>query len=92
MEIKKIQSQDILVNMFKKKPSTSVDIKDVEKISIPVFFGGQQIGEVIHLKAKEIAGLEHLEVWIQLTFGSGIESQLKDIIINQGIYLGRPPE
>jgi len=76
----------------KDKKETVVDDSDSREGVIPVFFGGQQIGEVIHLKAKEIGGLEHLEFWLKLTFGSGIERQLREVIMTQGIYLGKPPE
>ena len=76
----------------KKKEKIPVDISDVEKAVIPVYFGGQQIGEVIHVKAKEIGGLDHLEIWIKLAFGSGLEPQMRDVLINQGLYLGKPPE
>lgn len=80
--------------MFKKnkKEPVQVDSSDSREGIIPVYFGGQQIGEVIHLKAKEIGGLEHLEFWLKLAFGSGIESQLREVIMTQGIYLGKPPE
>ncbi len=76
----------------KNKKKVPVDASDVEKVVIPVFFGGQQIGEVIHVKAKEIGGLDHLEIWIKLAFGSGLEPQMRDVLINQGLYLGKPPE
>jgi len=76
----------------KNKKKVSVDASDAQKVVIPVFFGGQQIGEVIHIKAKEIGGLDHLEIWLKLTFGSGLESQMRDVLINQGLYLGKPPE
>ena len=79
--------------MFGKgKKKINVDTSESEQVVIPVFYGGQQVGEVIHMKAKEIGGLAHLEFWVQLTFGSGIEKQLRDVIVNQGIYLGKPPE
>ena len=78
--------------MFGRKKKIKVDVSDAEQVVIPVFYGGQQIGEVIHMKAKEIGGLTHLEFWLQLTFGSGIEKQLRDVIVAQGIYLGKPPE
>lgn len=74
------------------KKKVEVDVSEAQQVVIPVFFGGQQIGEVIHMKAKEIHGLDHLEFWVQLTFGSGIEKQLRDVIVTQGIYLGKPPE
>ncbi len=76
----------------RRKKKINVDTSDAEQAVIPVFYGGQQIGEVIHMKAKEIGGLDHLEFWVQLTFGAGIEKQLKDVIVAQGIYLGKPPE
>ncbi len=76
----------------KDKKKAVVDTSDAQQVVIPVFYGGQQVGEVIHMKAKEIGGLDHLEFWVQLTFGSGIEKQLKDVIVTQGIYLGKPPE
>jgi len=76
----------------KNKPHVNVDATDAVEDMIPVYFGGQQIGEVIHLKAKEINGLDHLEFWVRLTFGSGIEPQLRDVVLNQGIYFGKPPE
>lgn len=76
----------------KKKPPTQVDESDSQEVVVPVFFGGQQIGEVIHIKAKEIGGLDHLELWLRLTFGSGLEQQMRDVIMTQGIYLGKPPE
>ena len=79
-------------NLGKLKKKIKVDTSDAEKAVIPVFYGGQQIGEVIHMKAKEIGGLDHLEFWVQLTFGAGIEKQLKDVIMAQGIYFGKPPE
>lgn len=80
--------------MFGKKEQVPVpvDTSDVQEAVIPVFYGGQQIGEVIHVKAKEIGGLDHIEFWVKLTFGSGLESQLRDVIVTQGIYLGKPPE
>jgi len=76
----------------RKKKHIPVDDTDSQKAVIPVFFGGQQIGEVIHIKAKEIGGLDHLEIWLKLTFGSGLESQMRDVLITQGLYLGKPPE
>ncbi len=76
----------------KNKKKVSVDASDAQKVVIPVFFGGQQIGEVIHIKAKEIGGLDHLEIWLKLTFGAGLESQMRDVLISQGLYLGKPPE
>jgi len=76
----------------KNKKKVPVDTSDKQEVVIPVFFGGQQIGEVIHIKAKEIGGLDHLEIWLKLTFGSGLESQMRDVLINQGLYLGKPPE
>jgi len=80
--------------MFGKKKNKYVQInsEEAKEVTIPVYFGGQQVGEVIHLKAKEINGLDHLEFWIRLTFGSGLETQMRDVIISQGIYLGKPPE
>ena len=74
----------------KKSKVKLVDASDAVEAVIPVFYGGQQIGEVIHLKSKEIGGLEHLEVWLKLTFGSGIDNQIRDVITTQGIYLGKP--
>ena len=76
----------------KNKKKVSVDTSDDQKVVIPVFFGGQQIGEVIHIKANEIGGLDHLEIWLKLTFGAGLESQMRDVLISQGLYLGKPPE
>ncbi len=76
----------------KKKKQAPVDSSDAKKVVIPVFYGGQQIGEVIHIKAKEIGGLDHLEIWLKLTFGSGLEPQMRDVLITQGLYLGKPPE
>ncbi len=76
----------------KKKSNNPLDISDSQEVVIPVYFGGQQIGEVIHIKAKEIGGLDHLEFWVKLAFGAGLESQLRDVIVRQGIYLGKPPE
>lgn len=77
---------------WRKKPPVEVDASDVQQVVIPVFFGGQQIGEVLHIKAKEIGGLDHLEIWVRLTFGSGLEQQLRDVMVKQGIYFGKPPE
>ena len=77
---------------WRKKPPVEVDVSDAQQVVIPVFFGGQQIGEVIHIKAKEIGGLDHLEFWVRLTFGSGLEQQLRDVMVKQGIYFGKPPE
>ncbi len=74
----------------KKKTKNELDISDVHKVSVPVWFGGQQIGEVIHVKAKEIGGLDHVEIWLKLAFGSGLEPQMRDVIVKQGIYLGKP--
>ncbi len=74
----------------RKKPPVQVDASDSQQAVIPVFFGGQQIGEVIHIKAKEIGGLDHLEIWCRLTFGSGLEQQLRDVMVKQGIYFGKP--
>lgn len=74
------------------KKKAEVDVSEAQRAVIPVFYGGQQIGEVIHIKAKEIGGLDHLEIWTQFTFGSGIEKQLIEVIKSQGIYLGKPPE
>ena len=76
----------------KNKKKVPVDTSDAQKAVIPVYFGGQQIGEVIHIKAKEIGGLDHLEIWLKLTFGAGLESQMRDVLINQGLYLGKPTE
>ena len=76
----------------KKKPPVEVDTSDAQQAVIPVYYGGQQIGEVIHIKAKEIGGLDHIEIWLKLTFGSGLESQMRDVLIAQGLYLGKPPE
>ncbi len=79
--------------MFDKKIyKDPLDVEDAQEAVIPVYFGGQQIGEVIHIKAKEIGGLDHLEFWIKLAFGAGLEGQLRDVIVKQGIYLGKPPE
>ncbi len=75
---------------WKKKPPVQVDKSDSQQVIVPVFFGGQQIGEVIHIKAKEIGGLDHLEIWVKLTFGSGLEQQLRDVMVAQGIYFGKP--
>ncbi len=74
----------------KKKTKNELDTSDTQKVSVPVFFGGQQIGEVIHVKAKEIGGLDHVEIWLKLAFGSGLEPQMRDVIVKQGIYLGKP--
>jgi len=74
----------------KKKTKNELDTSDAQKVSVPVFFGGQQIGEVIHVKAKEIGGLDHVEIWLKLAFGSGLEPQMRDVIVKQGIYLGKP--
>ncbi len=76
----------------KKKVPVQVDTSDKQEAIIPVFYGGQQIGEVIHVKAKEIGGLDHIEIWLKLTFGSGLEPQMRDVLIAQGLYLGKPPE
>lgn len=76
----------------KNKGKNNLDVSDAQEAVIPVYFGGQQIGEVIHIKAKEIGGLDHLEIWLKLTFGSGLESQMRDVLITQGLYLGKPPE
>jgi len=76
----------------RKKEKKVVDTSDSKSIAIPVFYGGQQIGEVIHIKAKEIGGLDHLEFWVKLAFGSGFESQLRDVLETQGLYIGKPPE
>lgn len=76
----------------KKKPPVEVDTSDAHQAVIPVYYGGQQIGEVIHIKAKEIGGLDHIEIWLKLTFGSGLESQMRDVLVTQGLYLGKPPE
>jgi len=74
----------------KKKTKNELDISDAQKVVVPVWFGGQQIGEVIHVKAKEIGGLDHVEIWLKLAFGSGLEQQMRDVIVKQGIYLGKP--
>jgi len=76
----------------KKKKPNPVDDSDSRSVVIPVYFGGQQIGEVIHVKAKEIGGLDHLEIWLKLTFGSGLESHMRDVLVTQGLYIGKPPE
>lgn len=76
----------------KKKEKTVVDTSDSRSVAIPVFYGGQQIGEVIHVKAKEIGGLDHLEIWLKLAFGSGFESQMRDVLSTQGLYIGKPVE
>ena len=79
--------------MFDKKIyKDPLDVEDAQEAVVPVFFGGQQIGEVIHIKAKEIGGLDHIEIWLKLAFGSGLEPQMRDVIVKQGIYLGKPPE
>lgn len=75
----------------RKKTPVQVDASDAQQAVIPVFYGGQQIGEVIHIKAKEIGGLDHIEIWLKLTFGSGLESGMRDVLIKQGLYLGKPP-
>jgi len=74
----------------KKKTKNELDISDAQKVVVPVWFGGQQIGELIHVKAKEIGGLDHVEIWLKLAFGSGLEQQMRDVIVKQGIYLGKP--
>lgn len=76
----------------KKKEKVPVDVSDAKDLDIPVYYGSQQIGEVIHVKAKEIGGLDHLEIWLKLAFGSGFEVQLRDVLTTQGLYIGRPPE
>lgn len=75
----------------KKKP-VPIDVSDAKSAVIPVYFGGQQIGEVIHVKAKEIGGLDHLEIWLKLTFGSGLEPHMRDVLVTQGLFIGKPPE
>jgi len=77
--------------MFHKKNVAVVDNSEAIKDTIPVFFGGQQIGEVIRVKAKEIGGLSHFELILKLTFGSGLELQIRDVLIAQGLYIGEPP-
>jgi len=80
-----------LVKLFgRKKKENPVDVSDSRSVVIPVFYGGQQIGEVIHIKAKEIGGLDHLEIWLKLTFGAGFESQMRDVLSTQGLYIGKP--
>jgi len=76
----------------RKKKQVPVDASDSRDVDIPVYFGGQQIGEVIHVKAKEIGGLDHLEIWLKLTFGSGLESHMRDVLVKQGLFIGKPPE
>lgn len=75
----------------KKKQPKIIDDSDVVKASIPIFFGDQQIGEVARIITKEVGGLAHLEFWLHLTFGSGIIPQIRDVLIKQGLYIGRPP-
>jgi len=76
----------------KKKEKTPVDVSDSRSAVIPVYYGGQQIGECIHVKAKEIGGLDHVELWLKFAFGSGFESQMRDVLTTQGLYIGKPPE
>ena len=76
----------------RKKEKKDVDTSDAVSMVIPVFYGGQQIGEVIHVKAKEIGGLDHVELWLKFAFGAGFESQMRDVLSTQGLYIGKPPE
>ena len=76
----------------KKKKKNVVDTSDNRSVTIPVFYGGQQIGEVIHVKAKEIGGLDHVELWLKFAFGAGFESQMRDVLSTQGLYIGKPVE
>lgn len=74
----------------KKKVEEIVVVNDAnfEEFSIPVYFNGDIIGEVLRVKGKEIGGLDHLEFLIRIALGSGIEGMLLEVIKKQGIHLG----
>jgi len=74
--------------MFGKKKR--VDNSDSVDAEPSVFFGGVEIGNVIRVKGKEIQGQEHLELWIKLKVGAGIDRQLREVLTTQGIYIGKP--
>ncbi len=71
----------------KKKKADNSDSVDAEP---PVFFGGVEIGNIIRVKGKEIQGQEHLEFWIKLKVGAGIDRQLREVLTTQGLYIGKP--
>ena len=74
----------------KKKVEEIIVVNDAnyEEFSIPVYFNGDVIGEVLRVKGKEIGGLDHLEFLIRIGLGSGVESMLLEVIKKQGIHLG----
>lgn len=74
----------------KKKKVKAIDITQVEEIEAPVYFGGTEIGRVLRVKGKEIAGLEHMEIVIRFNVGSGIDPQFQQILATQGLYIGKP--
>lgn len=74
----------------RKKVEEVVVVNDAnyEEFSIPVYFNGDVIGEVLRVKGKEIGGLDHLEFLIRIGLGSGAEGMLLEVIKKQGIHLG----
>ncbi len=74
--------------MFKKK--NKPDYSDSMEAEPTVYFGGIEIGKVMRVKGKEIQGQEHLEFWIKLNVGAGIDKQMREVLTTQGLYIGRP--
>ncbi len=74
------------------KASQEVKDDNWEETSIPVYFGGEEIGRILKMVGKEVAGLDMLNIWIMTNKGAAIESRIIEIIKKEGIYLGKPLE
>ncbi len=74
----------------KKKEKEMIVDSNSTRAEVPVWMGGVEIGKLIRVKGKEIQGQDHLEFWIELTVGAGIENQMKDVLMKQGLFIGRP--
>lgn len=74
------------------KASKEVIDDNWEEASIPVFFGGEEIGRVFKMVGKEVGGLSMFNLWITTNKGASIEPRIIEIIKKQGIYLGLPLE
>ncbi len=73
---------------FGKKKDLKIDEDGSVEAMPPVYLKGSRIGSVIRVKGKEIAGADHMELWIRFDFGEGAEKMMRDVLVKEGLQIG----